>query len=128
MPLPRLIARTNQYWINPVARRIGPRLPPMMVVHHFGRRSGRAYTTPIWAFRTPEGFLIVLTYGPGTDWLRNLQATESVTAAARRRIWRLSEPRVVHSHPDQHPLPWLVRRVITAMGIRDFLYLKADPE
>lgn len=127
MPLPHAVARANRYWINPIARAIGPRIPPFMLVHHIGRSSGAYYTTPVWAFRHGDEFVLALTYGPRTDWLRNLQAAGFVTATYRNQEWRLTEPRVIHGHPDKQPLPWLVRRALTVIGVRDFLHITATP-
>jgi deazaflavin-dependent oxidoreductase (nitroreductase family) len=127
MPLSHAVARTNRYWINPIARTIGPRIAPFMLVHHVGRSSGAAYTTPVWAFRHNAEFIIALTYGPRTDWLQNLQAAGFVTATYRNQTYRLTNPRVTHGHPNQQPLPWLVRRALTVIGVRDFLHVTANP-
>ncbi|WP_238335793.1 nitroreductase family deazaflavin-dependent oxidoreductase [Serinicoccus kebangsaanensis] len=47
---------------------------PWAVVRHTGRVSGRAYATPVGATRVPDGFAVMLPYGPGTDWVRNILA------------------------------------------------------
>jgi deazaflavin-dependent oxidoreductase (nitroreductase family) len=125
MPLPRVVAKTNRYWINPVARRIAGRLPPFMLIRHVGRRSGRPYETPVWAFRQPDGFLIVLTYGPDTDWLRNLQAAGSCDGVYGGRTYRLTEPRIVEGDPRTQPLPWPVRHAVRLAGVRHVLYVAA---
>lgn len=44
------------------------------VIHHRGRRSGRAYATPVAARPTPTGFVIALTFGESADWFQNLRA------------------------------------------------------
>jgi hypothetical protein len=38
-------------------------LPPS-IVHHKGRRSGRAYKTPVGVVRRHDGYAVALTYGP----------------------------------------------------------------
>jgi deazaflavin-dependent oxidoreductase (nitroreductase family) len=43
-------------------------------LEHHGRRSGRAYATPVVATPVPGGFVIPLPYGTRVDWLRNLDA------------------------------------------------------
>lgn len=45
------------------------------VLYHTGRSSGREYATPLCMVPTPEGYIVPATYGPETDWLRNLKAT-----------------------------------------------------
>ncbi len=47
---------------------------PHALVRHVGRRTGRTYETPLLLARTPDGFVIELTYGPGVDWYRNITA------------------------------------------------------
>lgn len=126
MPLPRAVARTNDYWINPIARTVGARVPPFLLIHHIGRRSGAAYTTPVWAFRRKRGFIIVLTYGPRTDWLRNLQAAGECTATYRNQTWRLTDPQIHHGDPADQPLPWLIGRFVRAIGVGDVLEVTAS--
>ena len=50
------------------------------VVRHVGRRSGRAYETPVVEVEHDDSFLIALPYGERTDWLRNVLATGSATS------------------------------------------------
>jgi deazaflavin-dependent oxidoreductase (nitroreductase family) len=49
-------------------------LPPYAVILHRGRRTGRAYRTPLLAFRRGRVLIIALLYGERSDWLRNLRA------------------------------------------------------
>ncbi len=125
MPLPHVVARTNRYWINPFTRRVAGRFPPFILIRHVGRTSGTPYETPVWAFRQPDGFLIVLTYGPGTDWLRNTQAAGACEGVYGGATYRLTEPRIVEGDPRAQPLPWLVQRAVNIIGVRHFLYMQA---
>ena len=73
MPLPHAVARLNKRytnrWIEPLVRR----RPGFAVVHHRGRRSGRAYATPLRLFPLADGaHVVVLTYGDRADWLKNV--------------------------------------------------------
>lgn len=68
---PRKLAHVNRRFVNPVLRPLAHLLPPMAVVEHHGRVSGRRYRTPVFAFRRPGEVVIVLSYGR-SDWLRNL--------------------------------------------------------
>jgi len=125
MPFPRIVAKTNRYWINPVARRLAGRFPPFILLRHVGRRSGRRYETPVWAFRQPNGFLIVLTYGPGAEWVRNLQTAGSCIGVYGGTTYTLAEARIVGGNPSAQPLPWLVQRAVSLIGVRHFLYVTA---
>lgn len=65
----------NKYVLNHLLGRFaGLRFGPFALVRHVGRKSGRAYETPIMVFPIPGGFLIALTYGPKVDWYQNVQA------------------------------------------------------
>ena len=127
MPFPRAVAKTNRYWINPVARRLAGRFPPFILVRHVGRTSGTRYDTPVWGFRQPGGFLIVLTYGPGTDWLRNLQAAGTCEGVYGKMTYTLTEPRIVEDDPRNQPLPWPIQQFVRVVGVRYFLYVASQP-
>lgn len=74
MPLPAWLARFNRMVSNPVLGPAAARLPYCGVIVHRGRRSGRLYRTPVNAFPVDEGFVVALTYGRETDWVRNVLA------------------------------------------------------
>jgi hypothetical protein len=44
------------------------------VIRHVGRSTGREYATPISAVPAESGFEVVLPYGAGTQWVRNVLA------------------------------------------------------
>lgn len=74
MPAPRWVARANKIGLNRFTKYIAPWAPGWAIVVHRGRKSGRTFRTPLWAFRRHNGFVIALTYGPETDWVRNVLA------------------------------------------------------
>jgi hypothetical protein len=51
MPLPKRLAGFNARVTNRLTRRVAGRLPGFGIVSHVGRRSGRAYRTPVNVFR-----------------------------------------------------------------------------
>ncbi|WP_306232135.1 nitroreductase family deazaflavin-dependent oxidoreductase [Agrococcus beijingensis] len=63
------IQRTLNHLTMRIARTPGG---PFSIVRHVGRRSGRAFETPIVVARVPEGFVCELTYGDDVDWYRNI--------------------------------------------------------
>jgi hypothetical protein len=71
MPLPAALTRLNRRVTNPVLGRLAGRVAPLATVTHRGRRSGRTYVTPVFAFGGPDVITIALTYGSGVDWLAN---------------------------------------------------------
>jgi deazaflavin-dependent oxidoreductase (nitroreductase family) len=65
------------------------------VVRHVGRRSGRAYQTPVVVARHKDSFLIALPYGERTDWLKNVLAAGSATIVADGRSYEVDRPEVI---------------------------------
>ena len=51
MPIPKAVARVNLRLTNPILMPLARRLPGFAVVTHVGRRSGKAYRTPVNLFR-----------------------------------------------------------------------------
>lgn len=96
MPLPRSVARFNRYVTNRVLGPLAPVLPGFGVVTHTGRKSHRVYRTPVNVFRRPGGFVVALTYGPESDWVRNVLASGGCTLETRGRVYQLTQPRLIH--------------------------------
>ena len=65
------------------------------VVRHVGRRTGRAYETPVIAVEYDDGFLIALPYGDRTDWLRNVLAGGEAAIVTGGRTYRVDKPEVI---------------------------------
>src|ERR1051326_9185889 len=96
-PEPRtanIISRTMHALLRLGTRHLNPcmlslarsgRVPMVAVIHHRGRRSGRAYTTPLAARKTKDGFVIPLTFGKQVDWFRNVQAAGGCTIRSEER-------------------------------------------
>ena len=73
MKLSRGVARFNKRVTNRVQGVYAWLVPPWAVVLHRGRRSGRQYRTPLFAFRRGRTLVIALLYGEESEWLRNLR-------------------------------------------------------
>lgn len=117
MPAPRWVARANKIGLNRFTKYIAPWAPGWAIVVHRGRKSGRTFRTPLWAFRRHNGFVIALTYGPETDWVRNVLAAGGCELQTRRRRYQLGAP-VVFRDEDATDMPafirFMLRRVIRA--------------
>jgi deazaflavin-dependent oxidoreductase (nitroreductase family) len=94
MPAPRWVARANKAGLNRVTKFIAPWAPGWAVVVHRGRKSGKTFRTPLWAFRRGDGYVIALTYGSTADWVRNVVAAGGCELETRRRRYQVSNPRV----------------------------------
>jgi deazaflavin-dependent oxidoreductase (nitroreductase family) len=64
-------------------------------VLHQGRRSGRAYQTPVAARRVADGFIISLAFGAQVDWHRNLEAAAGGAIRWRGREYAVSGPEMI---------------------------------
>jgi deazaflavin-dependent oxidoreductase (nitroreductase family) len=124
MQVPRVMRRINRAFTNRLMKPLAGRLPPLAVVHHVGRKSGRRYQTPVLAFPTPEGFVTPLPYGTDTDWCLNwLEAGEGVveTRAGRSAV---TDPRVVSVDEVLPLLPAILRPGVRLLGLPGFLVVE----
>ena len=126
MPLSRTLARWNKVGLNRVTKHVAPWMPGFGVVAHTGRRSGRRYQTPVNVFPAADGYLLALTYGPGSDWVKNVLAAGGCELVTRGRTVRLVSPQLVHDENRRGIRP-LERQVLRLIGVADFLSLETAP-
>ncbi|WP_084262956.1 nitroreductase family deazaflavin-dependent oxidoreductase [Actinomadura formosensis] len=93
--MPRSVARFNKVVTNRIQGVYAPYLPPFAVIVHRGRRSGRAYRTPVIAFRSGRRLIVGLPYGRDCDWVRNLLAEGRGGVERLGRARRIGDPRVL---------------------------------
>lgn len=122
MPAPRWLARANRVGFNHVVRLIAPRLPGFGIVVHQGRRSGRSYRTPVNVFRREGGFLIALTYGSDSDWVKNVIANGGCELETRGRRYTLTAPQVYRDERRSN-VPSPVRAALRAIQVNEFMLL-----
>jgi deazaflavin-dependent oxidoreductase (nitroreductase family) len=122
MPLPKRLARFNRVVTNRVTYPLARTVPGFGVVLHTGRKSGRPYRTPVNAFRTPTGYVIALTYGADSDWLKNVVAAGGCELLTRGSSVPLTDPRLLHAERDA-PVPPPVRVALRLLHVEDFLEL-----
>jgi len=124
VPIPKQVARLNKVGLNRVVVHIAPRMSGLGLILHRGRRSGREYRTPVQVFQARDGFIVALTYGADTDWLRNIQAAGGGLLRTRGLTFQVSEPRVYHDEERAGIRP-AERRVLRVLDVADFVHLKA---
>jgi deazaflavin-dependent oxidoreductase (nitroreductase family) len=127
MPIPKAVGRWNKAGLNRVTKRIAPWMPGFGVVVHRGRRSGKEYQTPVNVFPAADGYVLALTYGPDTDWVKNVVAAGGCELRTGGRVVRLTAPRLFHDETRRDIRP-LERQVLRVIGVADFLSLKAAPD
>ena len=127
MPLPHRLGRFNRRYTNRILGPVLLRLPGYGNVVHVGRSTGRTYRTPVLAFRRGNRVTFALTYGPGTDWARNVVAAGGCRFQSRGRELTLLAPRLVND-PSRARMPLLVRLVLRVLRAADFLELSVEKE
>jgi deazaflavin-dependent oxidoreductase (nitroreductase family) len=116
------LARFHRVITNPIAVPFASRLPGFAVIKHKGRKSGKLYRTPVNVFRDPDGFLIALTYGRESGWVKNVLAAGSCQLETRRVQYELRAPTIVHD-PTRRRFPFLVRVILRLIDANDFIQL-----
>jgi deazaflavin-dependent oxidoreductase (nitroreductase family) len=131
--VPILLIRFRKRWVaafnlavtNRITSRFAGRLPGFGILRHVGRKSGRVYRTPVNVFRAPEGFLIALTYGRESKWVKNALAAGACELETRGVRYHLSAPTIVHD-PTRRRFPLPVRIVLRLIGANDFMQLSVS--
>jgi deazaflavin-dependent oxidoreductase (nitroreductase family) len=118
----RRVAGFHRAITNRIAILFTARLPGFATVTNQGRKSGRLYRTPVNVFREPDGFLIALTYGRDSGWVRNVLAAGGCQLETRCVQYELVRPVIVHD-PTRRRFPLLVRIVLGLIDANDFLQL-----
>jgi deazaflavin-dependent oxidoreductase (nitroreductase family) len=93
------------------------------VVHHVGRRSGHAYTTPVVAVPIADGFIIALTFGADTDWCRNVLAAGQCTLHWHGLSSTVCRPEVVEVATVRSLVPSWGWPLVRLLRVRQFLKL-----
>ena len=130
---PILLIRFRKRWVaafnlavtNRITSRFANRLPGFGILTHVGRKSGRVYRTPVNVFRAPEGFLIALTYGRDSEWVKNVLSAGGCQLETRGLVYQLSAPTIVHD-PTRRRFPLPVRMILGIIGANDFMQLSTS--
>jgi deazaflavin-dependent oxidoreductase (nitroreductase family) len=95
MRLPQSVAVFNRYVTNPFFRLWAGWAPAMGIIEHVGRRSGTLYRTPVNVFATDDGLAVLLSYGPNTDWIKNLTAAGGARIKHYGKTLEYKNPRIM---------------------------------
>ena len=123
MVAPRGLARFNKHVTNRVFGLLAPFAPGFGVLVHTGRRSGRTFRTPVNIFRVEDGYVVALTYGPRSDWVRNVVAANGCDVITRGRTVHLTDPEIVHD-PRLRRVPAFTRPILSTFTVEDVLVLR----
>jgi deazaflavin-dependent oxidoreductase (nitroreductase family) len=135
LAVPILLVRFRKRWVaafnlavtNRITGLFVKWMPGFGMLTHVGRKSARVYRTPVNVFRRSSGFLVALTYGPDSEWVKNVLAAGGCQLETRRVRYELSTPSVVHD-PSRRRFPLVVRVALKLAGAEYFLRLSIRSE
>jgi hypothetical protein len=98
----------------PLARTFAGRrfFPLWAIVHHIGRRSGRALAIPVTVGATAESFVITLPWGAGTNWVRNVLAADGCTISWKGVDHQVVRPEIIDLAAAMPNFGPIARRVL----------------
>jgi deazaflavin-dependent oxidoreductase (nitroreductase family) len=96
------------------------------VVEHRGRRTGRAYRTPVFAARNGTRLALGVLYGVDSDWVRNVLAAGGASVQRCGRTLRIADPELVATKGAG--LGWIeyyaghvvLARIVSGPGVHSF--------
>ena len=118
----RRLHAVARHRLNPWVLRLGlagGRWSPIGIVSTVGRRSGRAYATPLAIHRCGARCFVPLTYGPHARWCLNVLAAGDCRVRIRGHEYVGTDPRVAR----RGALPPPLRAAYRLIGMREFLAL-----
>lgn len=125
--MPGRMRHVNKVALNKVTRRLAQWLPGLGVVVHAGRSSGRVYRTPVNVFPRPGNrYVLALTYGAHTDWVKNVMAAGGCELLTCGRHIELTAPRLFHDE-TRREIRVVERKILGLLQVHDFLELHSVP-
>ena len=106
-------------YINPVAVPLARVVPGITVIKHRGRSSGKAFETPVSAYRKGQTVAIMLAHGK-TNWVKNILAAGAADIHLGGRDVHLINPRIVEAGTRDPSLP-LMARLAARRGVGVFV-------
>ena len=123
MHIPHFMRHVNRVFTNPLMGTFAWAVPPLAVIHHRGRKSGRSYRTPVVAFRSAAGFVVPMTYGRDVDWARNIVRAHECTLERLGHRFALQNPRIVNLKTAERRLPAALRPFFRVADFPGFVLL-----
>jgi len=120
--------KANKVALNKVTRQLAPWLPGLGVVVHRGRTTGKQFRTPVNVFPRPgDRYVLALTYGSDTDWVKNVVAAGGCELLTRGTHIELTAPRLFHDE-TRREIRVVERSILGLLHMYDFLELHVVPD
>jgi deazaflavin-dependent oxidoreductase (nitroreductase family) len=125
-PRTRRVVRFVARFLNPVVMLVAGRrwMPVLGILHHVGRRSGRAYATPLGMRPLGNTFVMPRTFGEDAAWYQNVLAAGGCVVTYRGADYRLVEPEVIDFATAAPAFPRYERLQFRLAGINEYLRLR----
>lgn len=116
-------------YINPLTLLIAGRrwMPVVGILHHVGRRTGRAYATPLGMRPLADTFLVPRTFGDSAAWYQNVIAAGWCVVTYRGRNYTLIQPQIVDYATAAPAFPRYELFLFRLIGINEYLRLHVAP-
>ena len=101
---------------------------PYAVLTHIGRRSGRAYQTPLGASPLGDGFVLGLAFGENSDWCRNVLAAGKCTLKWHGQEYALEKPEIIPASEALGAFPRWARVLFVHIGVKQYVWLHRPRE
>ena len=128
----RVVMKPMTKLMNPLIRKLAGRrhFNKAAKIYHRGRRSGRQYVTPATARPSGDHFWVGLTFGPNSDWCKNVRAAGECTIRWHGIDYHAVRPVVVDRSVALSDSGEAFTRgeksMMRAIGVKQFLRLDVD--
>lgn len=119
MPMPLWWGHINKRVFNKMALKRGN----WPVITHVGRSSGKVYHTPLDAHPVDGGYIFILVYGSGSDWVKNVIASGSATLKVDEEEIELVSPKLVDKAVAFERMPVGTKAPPSFLNVNEFLQM-----
>ena len=119
MPMPLWWGHVNKRLLNKRELKTGKR--PALT--HVGRSSGKTYQTPLDAHHVEDGYIFILVYGSGSDWVQNVMAAGSASLRVDGKEVDLVSPRLVTKDVAWQQLPEGTKAPPSLLKVNEYLQM-----
>jgi len=117
MPMPTWVGQVNKRVFNKMELKKGKR----PVITHVGRSSAKTYHTPLDAHPIEDGYIFILMYGAGSDWVKNVLAAGTATLNVGSKEVELTTPRVITAEDAWQLLPDTTKAPPGFLNVTEYL-------
>lgn len=110
--------------LNPIAIRAARAGRGFDLVRHIGRKTGRAYETPLILARVDGGFVAELTYGTDVAWYRNVVAAGSCAVVVKGTEYEIDRIEPYPYDAGRRAFAFPGRLILILLRRREFRFLR----